>query len=376
MKPLRLAIIGNYLPDRQESMLRYGAMMASALSAEDTEVSYHAPSPALGGLSSRPSMLAKWLGYVDKFLLFPFAVMRLAARADAVLVCDHSNSLYCRFTRGTPTVLTCHDMLAVRAAAGEFPNHRPGFTGRCLQAMIRSSMGHADHIVCVSAATLGDVRRLVGDVPTTIIANPLHHDYRPMPPEEVQRSLARFGLAGRSYFLHVGGNQWYKNRLGVVALFAALAEDAEYRYHRLAFAGKPLSADVAHEVERRGLRDRVDLVEAPDNATLNALYCGAEALLFPSLQEGFGWPIVEAQAAGCVVVTSDRAPMRDVAGPGGAILVDPFDAGTAAVTYRAARGDHDRYRAQGFSNAKRLDRAELASRYRAVIAALAAKGAV
>ena len=51
-----------------------------------------------------------------------------------------------------------------------------------------------------------------------------------------------------------------------------------------------------------------------DNETLRALYSAAELLLFPSLEEGFGWPIVEAQACGCRVVTSQKAPMTEAGG--------------------------------------------------------------
>jgi glycosyltransferase involved in cell wall biosynthesis len=51
-----------------------------------------------------------------------------------------------------------------------------------------------------------------------------------------------------------------------------------------------------------------------DNKTLQAAYSLARVLLFPSLDEGFGWPIIEAQACGCLVLTTDAAPMNEVGG--------------------------------------------------------------
>ncbi|MDT9189897.1 MAG: glycosyltransferase, partial [Limnospira sp. PMC 894.15] len=59
-----------------------------------------------------------------------------------------------------------------------------------------------------------------------------------------------------------------------------------------------------------------------DNEDLRALYSAAIALLFPSLQEGFGWPIIEAQACGCPVFTSHIPPMTEVGGDV-AIYIDP-----------------------------------------------------
>lgn len=365
-RPRRVALIGNYRPDRQESMLRYGALMASLLAAPDLAPSYHAPRARLGRLS-RGGVLGKWLGYIDKFVLFPLEVARIAQRADAVHVCDHSNALYCRFTGTTPTLLTCHDLLAVRAAVGEFPAYRPGPTGRLLQFLIRRSMRHADHVVCVSAATRDDVVRLIGRVPVSVVENPLHYGYAPLAPAETAARLAEAGIGGR-YFLHIGGNQWYKNREGVVALFAHIAAHDDYRDHRLVLAGKALTDSVLEAIERAGLRDRVLALPSPDDARLNALYCGADALLFPSLHEGFGWPIAEAQAAGCPVVTSDRSPMREVAGLEGAILVDPEDPAAAAATFIARRHELDRYRTNGLRNAARRDREAIAARYRELLA--------
>ena len=73
-----------------------------------------------------------------------------------------------------------------------------------------------------------------------------------------------------------------------------------------------------------GLRDRVIELTNITNEDLRALYSKATALLFPSLREGFGWPIIEAQACGCPVFTSDRVPMTEVGGDA-AIYLDPTD---------------------------------------------------
>jgi glycosyltransferase involved in cell wall biosynthesis len=73
-------------------------------------------------------------------------------------------------------------------------------------------------------------------------------------------------------------------------------------------------------------------------------------MLFPSLEEGFGWPILEAQACGCPVATTDRRPMNEVAG-GAATLIDPAKPECAARTIAEALKNPAQMRADGLRNA-------------------------
>ncbi len=74
--------------------------------------------------------------------------------------------------------------------------------------------------------------------------------------------------------------------------------------------------------EQLGIGDRLVLAGDAPIEELVALYNGAEALLYPSVYEGFGMPVLEAMACGCPVITSDRSSLPEVAG-GAALLVDP-----------------------------------------------------
>jgi glycosyltransferase involved in cell wall biosynthesis len=125
-------------------------------------------------------------------------------------------------------------------------------------------------------------------------------------------SRAHGSIAPGRYLLHVGGNQWYKNRSGLIAIYAALVS-ADCGVPPLLLAGKPLPSELRQEIDTRQLGDRVFEVTDLEDADLAALYASARLLLFPSLAEGFGWPVLEAMACGCRVVTSDRAPLTEVA---------------------------------------------------------------
>ena len=96
-------------------------------------------------------------------------------------------------------------------------------------------------------------------------------------------------------------------------------------------AGKPWTDEMSVLYAELELDGRVDERIDVSNEHLRALYSRAKSLLFPSLAEGFGWPIAEAQACGCPVVTTGRPPMTEVGGDA-AIYIDPAGpTGTAAA---------------------------------------------
>jgi glycosyltransferase involved in cell wall biosynthesis len=141
-------------------------------------------------------------------------------------------------------------------------------------------------------------------------------------------------------------------------------------------AGGPLMPELRAIAEKCGLGDVMVEAAGPSNEQLQALYSGALAMLFPSLEEGFGWPILEAQACGCPVAIRDRPPMNDVAG-GAAILIDPAKRESAARTIAHALEETTRMRADGLRNAatysveRMLDQCE--GLYREVVTATRAR---
>jgi glycosyltransferase involved in cell wall biosynthesis len=80
-------------------------------------------------------------------------------------------------------------------------------------------------------------------------------------------------------------------------------------------------ADIRRELEANAIRH--ENFVGLDHAAMLGLYRDADIISFPSTYEGFGMPILEGQAIGRPVLTSDREPMRSVSGQGGALLIDP-----------------------------------------------------
>jgi glycosyltransferase involved in cell wall biosynthesis len=314
-------LIGNYAPDQQQSMQRFSAMMLQGLTAAGVPAELVKPQPFFGNFKLLGPFVAKWLGYVDKYILFPRKLKNLLSRQPAVVhICDHSNAVYARHCGSVPVLVTCHDLLAVRGALGEQTDCPASLTGRILQRRILHGLQRANAVACVSQATADDAKRLVasGDhhPSITIVALGLNYPYRKLESEVARRRIAeidRFDVMS-PFVLHVGSNLRRKNRDAVLRIFAMCKDKWN---GRLVFAGDPLNAELISLAAELGIADRITQVKNPDSELLEALYNCAVALLYPSRFEGFGWPIIEAQACGCPVICSNSGPLPEAAGDAG-----------------------------------------------------------
>jgi glycosyltransferase involved in cell wall biosynthesis len=363
---VKILLVGNYAPDRQESMLRYATLLREGLENAGHEVEHVAPRQVLN-YSGRPaSGVWKWIGYVDKYLLHPAELARAARSADVVHVCDHSNAVYVPVSPRKPFVVTCHDLLAVRGAMGEETDCPATFAGRQLQKSILSGLRRAHAVACVSGATLRDAQRLMSDYSGELVVAPnsLNYPYRKLDAQAVRERLAQVSAldGAREYVLNVGSNLRRKNRETALDALASISSS----WNGVAvFAGQPLSAELRAQAERLGVTDRIIEVPKPPNELLEALYNGALAMLFPSRFEGFGWPVIEAQACGCPVICSGVEPMREVAG-GSAILCEPDDHAAFGRSILELSRDPQRRESlarAGLGNALRYDRAVMIERF-------------
>ena len=371
---MRILLIGNYAPDGQESMLRYGQMMLRGLSQAAHDVTLVAAQPVLNPGQRGNFGLWKWIGYLDKYWAGTGGIARAVRAADLVHICDHSNSVYVPRAPRRPYLVTCHDLLAVRGALGEDTDCPASPAGRYLQRAILGGLRRAHAVACVSRATLGDAQRLLGaDYPgeLTLIPNALNYPYQRLAEPEARRRLAACGIGvDSSYILHVGNDHPRKNRALVLAAFARICASWP---GQLVLAGQPMQEELRRRAARLGIAGRVIEVVKPCNETLEALYNAAHALVFPSRFEGFGWPMIEAQACGCPVICSDRAPLPEVAGTG-AVVCPVEDASAVAEAILQLAHDparREQLRRLGAENALRYGLDAMVDRFLDVYARLA-----
>jgi len=258
-------LIGNYPLDRQQSMQRFGTMMLQGLTNSEIPAKLIAPQPFLGKFRGAGRFVAKWLGYVDKFVLFPRKLRATVAkeRPSVVHICDHSNAMYGGWIKRTSVVVTCHDLLAVRGALGEETNCPASITGKFLQKWILRGLRQADEVVCDSQATEADARRLLlsGEAsPKIEMARlGLNYPFQKLPKVEISARLAKVPTLGQEipFVLHVGSNLRRKNRDGALRIFARCKDKWDAR---LVFVGEALTPELNSLAQSLGILDRVTQV--------------------------------------------------------------------------------------------------------------------
>jgi len=318
--------------DRQASMLRFAAMLAAGLSRHGWEFQGCAPGCILGRFVRQNSPLWKYAAYLDKFIIFPRKLRRLAishgcdGQPALFHFCDHSNASYVGSIGNRTTVVTCHDLIAVKSALGESASVKPSRAGRNFQKRVLAGLGRAMAVVCDSQNTANDLWQMCPVVRerSSVIHPDLDRSFRPSNDPAARQCLARHGIPTTGpVILHVGSNVWYKNRDGVLRVFKEVLQKATVR-PVLVLVGEPLSPPQLKRVEAEGLKNWVVSLNHVPESDLAALYSASWLLLFPSYYEGFGWPPLEAQACDCPVVASESGSLGEILA-GSALTAAPGD---------------------------------------------------
>jgi glycosyltransferase involved in cell wall biosynthesis len=251
-----------------------------------------------------------------------------------------------------PNIFTVHDLVPLRLPSATLDDKK------YFLDLIRHIGKRADHIVTVSEASRADIIKLIG-IPEWRVTNTYQSVHIPpallqSTPDELAAELEHFfQLEPGGYFLFVGAIEPKKN---VSRLIDAYASSGSRR--PLIIVGTPAwqydkdLEKIANEqfvtytlvdgiiTQRRRVR-RLAYLPLP---RLIALMRGARGVLFPSLYEGFGLPVLEAMVAGAPVLTSNVSSLPEIAGDA-ALLVDPNDVDSIAGAIRQLDNDDDLCRA-------------------------------
>lgn len=227
-----------------------------------------------------------------------------------------------------PRVLTCHDLAPLA-----YPRQQNGWRNGSLLGRYRTHhrrFHSADHVIAISRATADElIQRL--EIPhqrITIVHNGVDLGrWTAEPNGDDVRVRAAHGLDGRPYLLCVGAAHWRKNSEGVMQGLARARRLIGNESLLVAWAARLDREDrqrVLAAAEAAGVADAVKLLGFVPDGELAALYRGATAQVFVSRAEGFGYPVVEAMACGCPVITSNRSSLIEIA-EDAALTVDPED---------------------------------------------------
>jgi len=352
-------------------MPRFANMLADGMKQRGHQVEIWSPAPVFHRLPGS-RFVKKWLGYIDEFILFPLQVKRRLKKVpkDTLFVfTDHALGPWVPLIQNRFHVIHCHDFIAQQSALGEVPENPTSWTGRQYQRLIREGFSRGKHFISVSENTKKILHRFLPEPPrdSEVVYNGMNQKFEPKDVSVRVDVAKKTGInLTAGYLLHVGGNQWYKNRVGVVEIYDAWRKRQQAVLPLLLIGENPDHA-LTQRIAQSKYKSDIHTITAANDDLVRAAYAGASVLIFPSLAEGFGWPIAEAMASGCPVVTTNQAPMTEVSG-GAAFLIDrrPFEASkTESWATEAARKvdevirltDDERKRAiaSGLENIKRFN---------------------
>ena len=237
---------------------------------------------------------------------------------------------------GARSVVTVHDLIDRRLP--------PALTAHaCGEQEVDEGwafVDEVDHIVAISETTRRDLEVVLGVAADRVTV--IHHGVSPVfgPVDQVvgrESVAAELGVCA-PYILHVGARAGYKNFLALLEAFCT--SRARVAAKLVVVGGEPyLSEDEREVASAHGLRaSDVVLAGSVSDELLACLYAGAAVVAMPSLYEGFGYPIIEAQACGGLVACSRMGAFLEVGGPA-PLLFDPTDVADIARTLEEALCD-------------------------------------
>lgn len=238
---------------------------------------------------------------------------------------------------GLKTVVTVHDL------GSEYLPYMHQLKQRLyLSIMQKYQLKTATKIIAVSKATKMDLVKRIGIRSDKIEV--VHEGY------DKKLFKPHYNLKPKTYYLFVGTVQPRKNLERVIKAFSKFDSD-----EKLVIVGQKgwMSEEIYKLPEKLRIESRIKFLGYVPEKDLPALYSGAIALVFPSLFEGFGLPILEAQACGCPVITSNLSSMPEVGGKG-AIYVNPYSVEGIIRGIREIGEMRKKLIKAGFENIKRF----------------------
>lgn len=308
------------------SMNRYWAELRRQAATEvfgGINLHFPFPPPASTRRASR------FVRAAQKYLLYPSKAQRLSRIQEVVHVLDHSWAHLLRgASRGVFKIATVHDLAPLKTN-----DLTPGQKVRFRKTV--ENLALADLILATSAHTTADVTELLRIPADRIRVLPMGVDVSAF---STPTTTGLPVIPKGPRVVSVGSTLLRKNLAILPEVFAVLRQTIpDIVFVR---AGEKVSPELRNALTKTMGSERFVELGAVSESELVALYQSADALIFPSIYEGFGLPLLEAMAAGCAVVSSSATSLREVGGDA-VLYFSPDDPAQAAWHLAAVCGDRD-----------------------------------
>ncbi len=211
-------------------------------------------------------------------------------------------------------VVMCHDLIPLR-----FPRQLSPLTNY-FRYVVPLVLKSAEHIICNSQATAKDITKFYEIPEQKITPILLAYDatnFRYLPEKRADRVI------NNPYFLYIGRHDPYKNLHRSLTAFASIPHSRNYQFWLAGATDPRFTPKLKQHARELGIEDRVKFLNYVSHEELPFIINKAIALVFPTLWEGFGLPVLEAMACGTPVITSNLSSLPEITGDA-AILIDPY----------------------------------------------------
>ncbi len=227
-------------------------------------------------------------------------------------------------------IVQVHDLIPLR-----FPNWRSPLTNYT-RYYVPQILTSAQHIVCNSHSTARDItdfyRIRASKITPILLAYDTNH-FQPFKKNLVE------GINHKPYFLYLGRHDDYKNINRLVAAFAALPSYQDYELWLAGPTDKRFTPNLRKQIAELRIADQVKILDYVVYNELPKIISSALAFVFPSLWEGFGFPVLEAMACGTPVITSNLSSLPEVTSDA-AILINPYNVKEITAAMQQIAGDN------------------------------------
>lgn len=309
-------------PDAGWSMIRYSKILIQVYASAGIEIKVLAPTNSFSKYV-RIRSLEKFVIYLEKYPLFMIRLLitQFSWRPSCIHISDHSEAmLVVVILPWIKRIITVHDQFAVQAALGEFENVKIRLSGKLYQKLNMICLSKFDYLLCASQNTLNQCKIFYPNTSLKVFYNQIDKVFTET---TVSRRVTK--KSANEFFLIVNSEQWRKNRLGSLGVWVEICAQSPSSPPNLVIVGNELSSREKSYLNSVKNKGNIEIKLKVTDKELRDLYSDASALIFMTYFEGFGYPVVEANACGTLAIASDIPVLREISGTLNFLIPNTFE---------------------------------------------------